>query len=230
MLASSSCRCLRVSSRAASRGSGASSRFASNGSRVTMKAAKSPVASGYANALMEIAQANNAVEAVHNDVDNMSALLRESKDTLKFLANPVLVASKKKDVLAKIAKEAEFNAFTLNFLSLLVDKKRINAVESILEEFETLYCEVTETQVATVTSAVQLENEQQFLIAKKLQELTGAKNIKLKPEIDEDLIAGFVVRYGKDGSGMIDMSVKGRLEKLAAQMMAAPKSVTSVAM
>merc|ERR1719183_2709832 len=119
---------------------------------------------------MEIAQANNAVEAVHNDV------------------------------------------------------------ESILEEFETLYCEVTETQVATVTSAVQLENEQQFLIAKKLQELTGAKNIKLKPEIDEDLIAGFVVRYGKDGSGMIDISVKGRLEKLAAQMMAAPKSVTSVAM
>merc|ERR1712070_958846 len=197
MLASSSCRCVSARSRAASRG--ASSRFASNGSRVTMKAAKSPVASGYANALMEIAQANNTVEAVHNDVDNMSALLRESKDTLKFL-------------------------------SLLVDKKRINAVESILEEFETLYCEVTETQVATVTSAVQLENEQQFLIAKKLQELTGAKNIKLKPEIDEDLIAGFVVRYGKDGSGMIDMSVKGRLEKLAAQMMAAPKSVTSVAM
>merc|ERR1719183_937853 len=66
---------------------------------------------------MEIAQANNAVEAVHNDVDNMSALLRESKDTLKFLANPVLVASKKKDVLAKIAKEAEFNAYTLKFLA-----------------------------------------------------------------------------------------------------------------
>lgn len=185
------------------------------------------MASGYASALMEIAKANNAVEAVHNDCDNMAALLRESSETLKFLSNPVLEGKAKKDILAKIAKEAEFNAFTLNFFSLLVDKKRINAIESILETFEELYCEVTETEVATVTSAVKLENEQQFLIAKKLQELTGAKNIKLKPEIDEELIAGFVVRYGKDGSGLIDMSVKGRLEKLATQMMSAPRSVAT---
>ena len=51
-------------------------------------------------------------------------------------------------------------------------------------------------QVATLRSAVKLEQEQQFLIAKKLQELTGSKNIKLKPVIDEELIAGFVVEYG----------------------------------
>ena len=36
-------------------------------------------------------------------------------------------------------------------------------------------------KVATLRSAVRLEQEQQFLIAKKLQELTGSKNIKLKP-------------------------------------------------
>jgi hypothetical protein len=45
-------------------------------------------------------------------------------------------------------------------------------------------------QVATLRSAVKLEQEQQFLIAKKLQELTGSKNIKLKPVIDQSLIAG----------------------------------------
>ncbi len=39
----------------------------------------------------------------------------------------------------------------------------------------------THAQVATLRSAVRLEQEQQFLIAKKLQELTGSKNIKLKP-------------------------------------------------
>ena len=48
-------------------------------------------------------------------------------------------------------------------------------------------------QVATVTSAVKLENEQQFMIAKKIQEMTGAKNIKLKPEVDPSLLGGFVV-------------------------------------
>lgn len=75
-------------------------------------------------------------------------------------------------------------------------------------------------QVATVTSAVKLENEQQFAIAKKLQEMTGAKNIKLKPVVDAGLIGGFVVQFGKDGSGMIDLSVKGQMAKLAQELTA----------
>ena len=71
------------------------------------------------------------------------------------------------------------------------------------------------SQVATVRSAVKLEQEQQFLIAKKLQELTGSKNIKLKPVIDESLIAGFTVEYG---SSQIDLSVKGQLDKITAEL------------
>ena len=70
-------------------------------------------------------------------------------------------------------------------------------------------------QVATLRSAVKLEQEQQFLIAKKLQELTGSKNIKLKPVIDESLIAGFTVSYG---SAQIDMSVKGQLELITNEL------------
>lgn len=70
-------------------------------------------------------------------------------------------------------------------------------------------------QVATLRSAVRLEQEQQFLIAKKLQELTGSKNIKLKPVIDESLIAGFIVEYG---SSQIDLSVKGQLDKITMEL------------
>lgn len=70
-------------------------------------------------------------------------------------------------------------------------------------------------QVAVLRSAVKLEQEQQFLIAKKLQELTGSKNIKLKPVIDESLIAGFIVEYG---SAQIDMSVKGQLEMISNEL------------
>ena len=65
-----------------------------------------------------------------------------------------------------------------------------------------------------MTSAVKLENEQQFMIAKKIQEMTGAKNIKLKPEVAPSLLGGFVVTYGKDGSGYIDMSVAGQVKQL----------------
>lgn len=68
------------------------------------------------------------------------------------------------------------------------------------------------SQVAVLRSAVKLEQEQQFLIAKKLQELTGSKNIKLKPVIDQSLIAGFVVEFG---SSQIDLSIKAQIERVA---------------
>lgn len=69
--------------------------------------------------------------------------------------------------------------------------------------------------MATLRSAVKLEQEQQFLIAKKLQELTGSKNIKLKPVIDTSLIAGFVVEYG---SSQIDLSVRGQIERVTDEL------------
>ena len=207
------------------------------------------------------------------------------KDTL---ANPIIQDEKKKQVLSTIAREAGFTESTLSFLSLLVDARRIDAIDEIVEAFETKYCVLTDTQVrsqplrdfnlslfgvrprchaailsgpchankaphvnaqevmlahgqgydctllpvpcmeettydmapcraqvATLRSAVKLEQEQQFLIAKKLQELTGSKNIKLKPVIDDSLIAGFVVEYG---SSQIDLSVKGQLDKISSEL------------
>ena len=70
-------------------------------------------------------------------------------------------------------------------------------------------------QVAVVRSPSKLEQEQTFLVAKKLQELTGSKNIKMKPVIDESLIAGFIIEYG---SSQIDMSVKGQLDKISQEL------------
>lgn len=129
--------------------------------------------------------------------------------------NPVVEADKKKAVVAKIAKEAGFQRYTTNFLNLLVEKDRVNLLSEICESFEEQYCTLTDTQVATLRSAVKLEQEQQFLIAKKLQELTGSKNIKLKPVIDQSLIAGFVVEYG---SSQIDLSIRGQIEKVAEEL------------
>jgi F-type H+-transporting ATPase subunit delta len=174
------------------------------------------IAEGYASALAEVASKANSLEAVHSDMETLDAVL--SDELMTFFANPVLPNEKKKDIIIKICKEAEFTTYTTNFLKLLVDKQRIDTVGSMINAFEAIYCKLTNTEVATVTSAVKLENEQQFLIAKKLQELTGAKNIKLKPTIDESVLGGFVVRYGENGSQLVDQSVKGKLDKITAAM------------
>lgn len=171
----------------------------------------------YANALLETAQSNKQLEAIHADMDALASVMKESQDIKDFLANPTLPEDKKKDLVKRIASESGFNKYTVNFLSLLIDQGRIDAIGEICEAFESKYCELTDTQVAILRSAVKLEQEQQFLIAKKLQELTSSKNVKIKPVIDESLIAGFVVEWG---SSQIDLSVKGQLDKIGNELRA----------
>ncbi|GBF98293.1 F-type H+-transporting ATPase subunit delta [Raphidocelis subcapitata] len=179
---------------------------------VVMAAAKNDVSASYAKALVELAEEKGRLEQVHADVDAMAGLVKDNAKLRDLLFSPVIEDDKKKAVLAKVSKEAGFQKFTSNFLNLLVEKDRLNLLDEICESFEEQYCELTDTQVATLRSAVKLEQEQQFLIAKKLQELTGSKNIKLKPVIDTTLIAGFVVEYG---SSQIDLSIRGQVERVA---------------
>merc|ERR1711879_79399 len=152
-----------------------------------------------------------ALEAVHSNMDALSAVFAESEDVSEYLCSPAVAEADKRQMIATLGTEAGFNEYTLNLLNLLVDRQRMDCVSEVIEAFEVKYCELTDTQVATVRSAVKLEQEQQLIIAKKLQELTGSKNIKLKPEFDEALIAGFVVEYG---SSQIDLSVKGAIERV----------------
>jgi len=182
---------------------------------IAMAGRRNDVSDSYAKALVELAEEKGKLEAVHADVDSVAALVKDNQKLRELLYNPVVEGNKKRAVIAKIGKEAGFQKYTSNFLNLLVEKDRLNLLSEICESFEEQYCDLTDTQVATLRSAVKLEQEQQFLIAKKLQELTGSKNIKLKPVIDKSLIAGFVVEYG---SSQIDLSIRGQIEKVAEEL------------
>uniref|UniRef100_A0A0D6R8U2 ATP synthase delta chain, chloroplastic n=1 Tax=Araucaria cunninghamii TaxID=56994 RepID=A0A0D6R8U2_ARACU len=173
-------------------------------------------AGGYAAALLEIGQANNMLEVINRDMEKLSHLLK-NQEVYDFLINPIVENDKKKSILKAIADDAKFHTHILSFLNLLVDKKRMDIVKNIVKEFGSIYNELTDTQVATVSSALKLENHQLSQIAKRIQSLTGAKNVKLLNVIDPALVAGFVVRFGKNASRMIDMSLKDQFEKLSIQ-------------
>merc|ERR1711904_159547 len=202
---------------------GTSSRRVSgaSGSRRRLTVMKADlVSTQYATAFVNLAKDKNVLDDVRSDMDSVASLMKSDAKLASFLTNPVADGEKKKSIINSIAKEAEFNALSSNFLCLLVDKQRIAGITDICDSFETLYCEVTDTEVATVTSAAELDNDQQFEIAKKLQKLTGAKNIKLKPKVDSSLISGLIIQYGKGGSKLLDMSAKGQLAAIEAQLLA----------
>lgn len=96
--------------------------------------------------------------------------------------------------------------------------KRIDIIKDILKEFEIVYNKLTETELAVVTSVVKLESQHLAQIAKGVQKLTGAKNVRIKTAIDPSLVAGFTIRYGNGLSKLVDMSVKTQLEEISAQL------------
>ena len=72
---------------------------------------------------------------------------------LELLSNPVIAEGRKKDVVKRLASEASFSQYTVNFLNLLIDQNRIEALENICESFEKSYCALTDTQARAALCA-----------------------------------------------------------------------------
>merc|ERR1719263_558068 len=137
--------------------------------------------------------------------------MKENAGFGDMMVNPLISFEKKRILITRISNEVSFNLSTTHFLSLLIDKGRIDCIAEVIESFKDLYYEATGTQVAIVKSSVALEEEQHFLIAKKIQELTRSKMVTVKRVVDEKLIGGFIVEYG---SCQIDLSVRGALDRM----------------
>jgi F-type H+-transporting ATPase subunit delta len=117
----------------------------------------------------------------------------------------------KKNVVKDILGE-QIDGSTLKFLLLLVERGRIEILESIAQKFLELSFKQESIEIAKITSSIQLSAQQQKDIAEKLKVITGAKQIKLALKVDPALIGGFTIEIG---SKMIDTSIRGQLKQIS---------------
>lgn len=174
-------------------------------------------ASSYASALADVAKSNNTLDATTTDVEKIDEIFSDSQ-VFDYFSNPTIEDAKKYKLIEEIATAYGFQPHTLNFLNILVEAKRIEIIAEIVKEFEMQYNSLTDTELAVVSSVVKLESQHLAQIAKQVQKLTGAKNVRIKTVLDPSLVAGFTVRYGESGSKLVDMSVKTKLAEIAAQL------------
>lgn len=174
-------------------------------------------AGSYAAALAEVATANGTLEQTVKDIELLDQIF--SQDTyFNYFTSPIVGLEEKRALIDDITASGKLQIHVCNFLNILVESKRIDMIAEIVKEFELVYNKLTETELAVVSSVVKLEEQHLAQIAKQVQKLTGAKNVRLKTVIDESLVAGFTIRYGNSGSKLIDMSVKKQLEEIAAEL------------
>ncbi|KAI3685432.1 hypothetical protein L6452_34674 [Arctium lappa] len=172
-------------------------------------------AESYATALAEVASSNKTLEATAADIEQVDKLFSDAS-VFNFFVSPIVTLDQKRELIDDITSSGRLQLHVCNFLNVLIESKRIDLIKEIVKEFEVVYNKLTATELAIVTSVVQLERQHLAQIAKQVQKLTGAKNVRIKTAIDESLVAGFTIRYGNSQSKLIDMSVKKQLEDIAA--------------
>ena len=165
----------------------------------------------YAEALLDLAKSTNLLSETEQDLSFISTTLSSSKDLQLLLANPLVSVVVKKKVLFKLFSD-KINKFILNFLSVLVDRRRIILLNAIISKYLQLAYQLKSVVVADLSTAVEFNELQQEAIIKKIKLITKSENVKLVISIDSNLIGGFIVKIG---SKVIDASLSGKLNQIA---------------
>ena len=134
------------------------------------------VTTPYAEALLQVVSENDQTEEMVKEVKQLLSVINESPDLEKTLSSPVLETDTKKKIIIEIFSE-KINSSLLNFLKLLADRQRIGIVTSILDRFLEIYRENSNIALATVTSAVELTDDQKGLITKKIINIAGTEKL-----------------------------------------------------
>ena len=171
------------------------------------------LASKYATAIFELAQEENKLDAYDKDLAKVRADVFAIPEAVKFFQNPLVPQQAKKDLLVR-AFDKEISATVMNFLMLLVDKKRIGVFCEFYDIFTSLKNKAQGILIADVTSAFPLSKKQQDQLTRKLSTLTGRK-VKVRTHKDTSILGGLIVKIGDK---RIDGSAAGRLRALQASM------------
>ena len=168
------------------------------------------VAARYAKSLLDLGKEMGTLESVKDDMDLLSKTVAESRELRLLLRNPIVKHDKKLAILTAIF-QGKVSDVTMQFFTILTQKNRESALESMGTEFQVQYNVMQGIQTAQVTSATPLtpalRDELEQLVIKQ----TGLTEVKLTEKVDPSLIGGFVLRVGDQ---QIDDSVRTSLRKL----------------
>ena len=174
----------------------------------------SPVARVYAEALFGIARDRGEVESVGEELRELTELVHRTPELERFLATPVLEPAVKVTHLRK-ALEGRASTMVADFLSLLVVKRRAEALPSIAEAYQAMADEHAGRVRVWVRAAQPLSGALQGELQKVLRDLLD-KEIVIDPEVEPALMGGAVVGVGDK---VYDGSVRNRLNQFRKQIM-----------
>jgi F-type H+-transporting ATPase subunit delta len=160
----------------------------------------------YAKAIYEIADEDNFIKEIFNDMIRINKLNRDSFDFKNLLSNSIIDNfDKKKAILSLLEKK---NSITEKLLDLLIHNKRVAIITDIASCFIQLYNKNNNIKEAIVITASPIDKDLEKKILSQIK-IPAAKSITLTNLIDSSIIGGFIIRYdGKEYNASIKQNLK----------------------
>ena len=166
------------------------------------------IARPYANAVFELAKADNALDEWSRML-NVLASTSQHDAVVVMLSSPDLSPNDKAAKLADLCA-GEVDEQAQKFLLALADHDRLMLLSEIVSQFEARRAEELRSLDVTVIAAYELSAAQTESLVAALGKKFD-KDIVLESSVDSTLMGGAIIRAG---DVVIDGSVRGRLTKL----------------
>ena len=171
------------------------------------------VARRYAEAFFSIAQEQNKVDQYQQELEKLVQIIEETENLKEYLAHLLVPANEKKEIVAKIFSD-QISSTTLNFLNILIDKRREAYITAIALEYRDMADESRNIAKADLIAAQDVSEEDVKMLAEKLSASMG-KTVQLKVSVDPSLLGGVKIRLGDQ---IIDGTVAKKLAMLKEQL------------
>jgi len=101
---------------------------------MSVKTLTAKIAAPYARALFDFSVEKNIMHQITADFQNLEIFLDEAPELSNYLNNPLNSKDAKREILTKTL-QSQVNAETFKFLMVLVDRGRINIIESVISKY-----------------------------------------------------------------------------------------------
>lgn len=167
----------------------------------------------YAKALLDLTFEKGVHKEVLGELREFVEVLEDNEQFRTFLHTPHIRQDVKKGVIDRVFG-AHFSDVTINFIRIVIDKRRQLYFSQMVDAYEAGYHERMDELVVRVQSTVPLEKSARDRLVAILKK-KFSKDIHLQESVNERLLGGLVLRIG---DARIDGSLRSRLQAIGERL------------
>ena len=168
------------------------------------------LATGYAQALFEVASERGGADDIENDLEGIKKLLETNREFRDILYHPSITKTDKKDIINKTIGRQCSSKWVRNLLYILIDKRREKILDFLPDVFKGVAGQIRGVVSVKVQTAFPLTGTRRVKLKENIEKLTK-KKVELETEVNKEIIGGMIIRIENK---IIDGSITNQLKNL----------------